>query len=116
MRAKTRLTVENWERAKTATSARGWCRGPTHCCWATNPVTHLSTFVVRKRLLATDGSLRMLPFSGGSLFTMGASRLPTPPLNMIGLIHSLRSPDGSIIPNDLEKPDTTEKRKDSPEA
>lgn len=27
----------------TATSARGVCRGPTHCCWATRPVTDRST-------------------------------------------------------------------------
>lgn len=36
------------ERATTATSARGVWRGPTHCCWATNPVTERSTWKGRR--------------------------------------------------------------------
>mmetsp|Transcript_4425 Transcript_4425/g.15525 ORF Transcript_4425/g.15525 Transcript_4425/m.15525 type:complete len:265 (+) Transcript_4425:1663-2457(+) len=46
--------------ATTATSARGSCRGPTHCCWATSPETDLSTLVVRNLLEQTPGSLRTL--------------------------------------------------------
>ena len=37
--------VVKWERAVTATSASGVWRGPTHCCWATRPVTERSTWV-----------------------------------------------------------------------
>mmetsp|Transcript_6352 Transcript_6352/g.12275 ORF Transcript_6352/g.12275 Transcript_6352/m.12275 type:complete len:221 (-) Transcript_6352:1776-2438(-) len=39
--------------AMTAQSARGVIRGPTHCCWATRPVTERSTLLVRKRLEPT---------------------------------------------------------------
>ena len=46
-----------WVWAMTATSATGSCSGPQHCCWATSPVTDLSTLVVKKRLEHTDGSL-----------------------------------------------------------
>lgn len=37
----------NGDRATTATSANGVWRGPTHCCWATNPVTDRSTWTER---------------------------------------------------------------------
>jgi len=37
-------TLSKCDKATTATSARGVCRGPTHCCWATRPVTDRSTF------------------------------------------------------------------------
>lgn len=35
--------VERWLEATTPQSARGVCRGPTHCCCATSPVTERST-------------------------------------------------------------------------
>ncbi len=44
------------------------------------------------------------PFSGISLFTCMPSSEPIPPLNMIGLIHSLLSPPGKVRPNDRAKP------------
>mmetsp|Transcript_7899 Transcript_7899/g.19753 ORF Transcript_7899/g.19753 Transcript_7899/m.19753 type:complete len:276 (-) Transcript_7899:1891-2718(-) len=48
--------VMSWcDWAKTATSEMGSCRGPTHCCWATRPVTWRSTLEVRKRLEQTEG-------------------------------------------------------------
>ena len=37
-------TFSRYESAVTATSANGVWSGPTHCCWATRPVTHLSTW------------------------------------------------------------------------
>ena len=36
-------TVSKYVSAVTATSATGVCKGPTHCCWATSPVTLRST-------------------------------------------------------------------------
>lgn len=36
-------TVSKCVSAVTATSATGVCNGPTHCCWATRPVTLRST-------------------------------------------------------------------------
>lgn len=47
----------NGERATTATSASGVWRGPTHCCWATNPVTDRSTW---ERVHSEDMERRML--------------------------------------------------------
>mmetsp|Transcript_2638 Transcript_2638/g.2955 ORF Transcript_2638/g.2955 Transcript_2638/m.2955 type:complete len:258 (-) Transcript_2638:2315-3088(-) len=44
----------------TPTSEIGSWRGPTHCCWATWPVTERSTLVVRNRLLHTPGSASTL--------------------------------------------------------
>lgn len=41
-------TVSKGERATTATSARGVCKGPTHCCCATSPVTERSTCIGEK--------------------------------------------------------------------
>ncbi|KAM1577246.1 hypothetical protein PS2_033346 [Malus domestica] len=46
--------------AITATSNRGICKGPTVCCGATRPVTHLSTLDVKKRFEQTDGGLNTL--------------------------------------------------------
>jgi len=36
--------VSKCDKATTATSASGVCSGPTHCCWATRPVTDRSTY------------------------------------------------------------------------
>ena len=36
-------TVSNIDRAVTATSDSGVCKGPTHCCCAISPVTQRST-------------------------------------------------------------------------
>uniref|UniRef100_A0A0A8XTL3 Uncharacterized protein n=1 Tax=Arundo donax TaxID=35708 RepID=A0A0A8XTL3_ARUDO len=44
--------------AITATSLSGSWRGPTVCCCATRPVTHLSTFVVKKRFEHMEGSFK----------------------------------------------------------
>lgn len=48
------------EMAVTATSLRGVCKGPTHCCCAINPVTHLSTLFVKNLLLHTVGNRNTL--------------------------------------------------------
>ena len=37
--------VARWLDATTPQSARGVWRGPTHCCWATSPVTERSTLI-----------------------------------------------------------------------
>mmetsp|Transcript_20575 Transcript_20575/g.50363 ORF Transcript_20575/g.50363 Transcript_20575/m.50363 type:complete len:287 (+) Transcript_20575:964-1824(+) len=42
-----------WLCAVTAASETGKCNGPTHCCWATRPVTERSTLVVRNRFEPT---------------------------------------------------------------
>ena len=39
---------------------RGNCSGPTHCCLATNPPTHLSTLFVNQSLHATASSCNTL--------------------------------------------------------
>mmetsp|Transcript_14104 Transcript_14104/g.33251 ORF Transcript_14104/g.33251 Transcript_14104/m.33251 type:complete len:235 (-) Transcript_14104:1828-2532(-) len=44
--------------AKHAKLARGVWNGPTHCCWATRPVTDRSTLFVRKRLEPTETKRR----------------------------------------------------------
>mmetsp|Transcript_28976 Transcript_28976/g.67107 ORF Transcript_28976/g.67107 Transcript_28976/m.67107 type:complete len:252 (-) Transcript_28976:1820-2575(-) len=44
--------------AMQATSDKGRCSGPTHCCRAIKPVTLRSTLVVRNRLEHTEGSRR----------------------------------------------------------
>lgn len=41
------LTIEYIETAVTATSAKGVCNGPTHCCCAINPVTQRSTLLTK---------------------------------------------------------------------
>lgn len=51
-------TSSKYEIAVTATSESGACKGPTHCCWATSPVTLLSTLFVRNLLLQTVKCLK----------------------------------------------------------
>ena len=58
----------------TPTSATGTCNGPTHCCCATSPVTDLSTLVVRKRLLHTDGRRRTRSRASDAAVPSGSSR------------------------------------------
>lgn len=57
--------------AVTATSLRGVCKGPIHCCCAISPVTHLSTLLVRNLLLHTDVSLRTLSKANKVLNSVG---------------------------------------------
>mmetsp|Transcript_1434 Transcript_1434/g.4268 ORF Transcript_1434/g.4268 Transcript_1434/m.4268 type:complete len:293 (+) Transcript_1434:630-1508(+) len=63
-----------WDCACTATSATGSCRGPTHCCCATRPVTQRSTLVVRNRLLPTAGSRSTLSSASSTYVPSGSER------------------------------------------
>mmetsp|Transcript_19457 Transcript_19457/g.49469 ORF Transcript_19457/g.49469 Transcript_19457/m.49469 type:complete len:326 (+) Transcript_19457:1341-2318(+) len=62
------------ERAHTDTSASGVCSGPTHCCWATRPVTLRSTLFVRKRLLATAGRVSTRCTASATIKLAGSAR------------------------------------------
>ena len=46
-------TVSKCVSAVTATSATGVCKGPTHCCWATRPVTLRSTLKSKQNVSPT---------------------------------------------------------------
>mmetsp|Transcript_29817 Transcript_29817/g.41208 ORF Transcript_29817/g.41208 Transcript_29817/m.41208 type:complete len:299 (+) Transcript_29817:1772-2668(+) len=65
--------VSKCDLAMTATSARGSWSGPTHCCWATNPVTARSTLLVRKRLEQTEGSCSTLLIAACTVVSSGSS-------------------------------------------
>ena len=53
-------TVSKCVSAVTATSATGVCNGPTHCCWATRPVTLRSTLSThKKKQLRASYTLRL---------------------------------------------------------
>mmetsp|Transcript_24547 Transcript_24547/g.36132 ORF Transcript_24547/g.36132 Transcript_24547/m.36132 type:complete len:214 (-) Transcript_24547:1911-2552(-) len=63
-----------WLCARTATSASGVCRGPTHCCCDTRPVTLRSTLLVRNRLLPTSISRSTLSSAPATVMFVGRSR------------------------------------------
>mmetsp|Transcript_20214 Transcript_20214/g.40284 ORF Transcript_20214/g.40284 Transcript_20214/m.40284 type:complete len:268 (+) Transcript_20214:1785-2588(+) len=62
------------EWAVTATLARGICRGPTHCCWATRPLTERSTLCTRNRLDPTETRRRTRSRTFPTVTSAGSSK------------------------------------------